>query len=167
MHCIRSLLCTSINETPHERFFNFTRKSSFGLAMPTWLLSPGNVLLRKHVRASKYDPLVEEVELLETNPNYARVKFPNGNESNVNLRHLAPLPKDKHNGQNYPTTPGGQSSEPILPVQEFEEPSESPKTPLPVHEETPGEATQESPQREPTVRRSTRVSRPPDRLQYR
>ena len=92
LHSIRSLLCRSTNKTPHERFYTFSRKSSFGTSMPSWLLSPGNVLLRRHVRASKYDPHVDEVELIDANPNYATIRHPSGRESNVSLRDLAPLP---------------------------------------------------------------------------
>lgn len=39
-----------------------------------------------------YDPLLDEVELIETNPNYAllvRLQT-RGNETTVSLRHLAP-----------------------------------------------------------------------------
>ncbi|CAC5414189.1 unnamed protein product [Mytilus coruscus] len=84
LHSVRCLLCTSINCTPHERFFNFTRKSSSGLA------NPRPVLMKKHVRATKYDPLVEEVDLLEANPTYAHVRLPDGRETTVSVRHLAP-----------------------------------------------------------------------------
>ncbi|CAC5405006.1 unnamed protein product [Mytilus coruscus] len=87
LHSVRSLLCTSINCTPHERFFNFTRRSS---SIPSWLANPGPVLMKKHVRATKYDPLVEEVHLLEANPTYAHVRLPDGRETTVSVRHLAP-----------------------------------------------------------------------------
>ena len=89
LHSLRSLLCTSTNATPHERMFNFSRKTSTGMSMPSWLVSPGRVLLKKHVR-NKDDPFVQEVELLEANPQYAHVKFPNGREDTVALRDLAP-----------------------------------------------------------------------------
>ena len=45
LHSLRSLLCTATNCTPHERFFRFERRSSTGRSMPTWLLTPGPVLL--------------------------------------------------------------------------------------------------------------------------
>lgn len=48
LHSIRSLLCTSTNTTPHERFFNFQHRSSHG-TLPSWLHSPGPVLLRRFV----------------------------------------------------------------------------------------------------------------------
>ena len=90
LHSIRSLLCTAINCTPHERMFTHPRKSSFGKAIPTWLTNPGPVLVRKQIRHNKYDPLVEEAELIEANPEYALVKFPDGRETNISLKHLAP-----------------------------------------------------------------------------
>ena len=90
LHSIRSLLCTATNETPHERMFTFQRRSSHGDSVPTWLATPGKVLLKRHVRESKYDPLVDEVDLLYANPEYAHVRFPSGREDTVSLRHLAP-----------------------------------------------------------------------------
>ena len=69
LHSIRSLICTSTNETPHERLFSFPRKTMLGHALPSWLLGTGvPVLLRNHRRRSKYDPIVEEVELVRAFP---------------------------------------------------------------------------------------------------
>lgn len=93
LHSIRSLLCTVTNETPHERFLSFTRRTPAGANLPTWLIEKGKALLRRHVRTSKYDPLVDEVEILQTNPCYARVSMPNGKERTVSLRDLAPMPR--------------------------------------------------------------------------
>ena len=98
LHSIRSLLCTSTNMTPHERMFTFPRKSSFGESIPSWLSNPGPVLLRRHNRQSKFDPFVEEVELLEANPSYAHIRHCNGRETTVSLRDLAPCAEtiEKH-----------------------------------------------------------------------
>ena len=52
----------------------------------TWLSQQGPVLLKRHVRQSKYEPLVDRVHLLEANPQYAHIRFPNGRESTVSLR---------------------------------------------------------------------------------
>ena len=90
LHSIRSLLSTATNETPHERVFAYSRKSASGCSLPSWLMSPGRVLLKRHVRNSKYEPLVDEVELLEANPDYAHVRFDNGRETTVSIRDLAP-----------------------------------------------------------------------------
>lgn len=91
LHCIRSLLSTPINCTPHERLFDFQRKSATGDSIPTWLTTSKLALLKRHVRGNKYEPLVETVEILEVNPNYAHVRFNNGRETTVSLRHMAPL----------------------------------------------------------------------------
>ena len=91
LHSIRSLLCTETNCTPHERMFHHQRRSTNGDSLPAWLLAPGPVYLRRNVRSSKYGSLVDEVELLEANPSYAHVRFPDGRESTVSLRHLAPV----------------------------------------------------------------------------
>lgn len=90
LHSIRSLLCTATNCTPHERMFHHNRKAATGSSLPSWLVRADKVLLRKQNRASKYDSLVEEVELLECNPTYARIRFQDGREDNVSLRNLAP-----------------------------------------------------------------------------
>ena len=57
LHSIRSLLSTATNVTPHERLFNFARRSTTGGSLPTWLCMPGPVLLKRHVRHSKAEPL--------------------------------------------------------------------------------------------------------------
>ena len=92
LHSIRSLLCTATNETPHERFFRFPRWSSSGASIPTWMAEPVAVLLKRYVRPTKADPLVDEVELLQANPHYAFVRYPNGGETTVSTKHLAPKP---------------------------------------------------------------------------
>ena len=47
LHSVRSLLCTATNETPHERFFGFPRRSSVGASIPTWLTTPGPVYIKR------------------------------------------------------------------------------------------------------------------------
>ena len=64
--------------------------------MPTSLSKPGPVYLKRHARKSKYEPLVYEVELLESNSSYAHIRYPNGKESTVSVRHLAPLGQPLH-----------------------------------------------------------------------
>ena len=76
--------------TPHERMFSFTWRSTVSRSIPTWHMTPGTVLLKRHVQAHKSEPLVEEVELLEANPQYAHVRLPDGCETTVSIRHLAP-----------------------------------------------------------------------------
>ena len=92
---VRSLLCTSTGETPHSRFLSFARRSSNGKSLPEWLCKPGPVLLRKFVRTSKTDDLAQRVELIEANPTYARIRYPDGRESNISLRDLARCPREE------------------------------------------------------------------------
>ena len=63
--------------------------------------------MKRNVRCSKYEPLVDEVELLSANPQYAHVRLPNGNETTVSLRQLAPM------GDTFesPSAPGPVASE--------------------------------------------------------
>lgn len=99
LHSVRSLLCTSINCTPHERFFKHCRRSSSGSSLPTWLARGGPALLKRHVRRSKTDPLVDEVEVLQANPQYAHVRLQDGRETTVSLKHLAPKPDTVPNSE--------------------------------------------------------------------
>ena len=70
--------------------FNYKRKSSFGTSVPTWLSAPGLVYLKRHVCSSKYDLLVEEVDLVHTAPSYAVVRMPSGRETTVSLQNVEP-----------------------------------------------------------------------------
>lgn len=56
------------------------------------------------MRGSKYEPLVETVDILEVNPNYAHVRLNNGRETTVSLRHIAPL-GDKTNSSHTELNP--------------------------------------------------------------
>ena len=58
--------------------------------MPTWLSTLGTVLLRQHNRQNKYDQLVEEVGILDANPEYTCVKYANGRKCTVSFWDLAP-----------------------------------------------------------------------------
>lgn len=83
LHSVRSLLCTSTNCSPHERMFIHPRKSTNGNTVPSWLTSPGPVLLKKFNKKNKYEPLVEEVYLIEANPEYALIRTSEGREITV------------------------------------------------------------------------------------
>ena len=91
LHSIRSLLCTATNCTPHERLFQYERRSTCGTSLPSWLLTPGPIYMKRNVRSSKFEPLVDEVELISANPTYAHVRLQNGRETTVSLRQLAPV----------------------------------------------------------------------------
>ena len=95
LHSVRSLLCTDTNTTPHERFFSFQRRSSVGQSLPRWLTCPGaKAFLHQFVWTNKTDFLVDEVEVLSVNLNYAHVRHPNGREVTVSLQDLVPYPSE-------------------------------------------------------------------------
>ncbi len=148
LHSIRSLICTSTNATPHERLFNYQRRSTNGQSVPSWLSTPGPVLLKKHVRNSKYDALVDEAELIEANPQYAHVRLGNGRETTVSLRDLAPYTPTVEMSEDVPIIDADDVPLPVAPVPIAEQP-----------EMTGGlEHTQD------VARRSTRTSCPRKRL---
>jgi transposase InsO family protein len=104
LHSIRSLLCTSTNCTPHERFFMFPRRSTLGTTLPSWLYESKTVLVRRHVRANKNEPLVDRAKVVQINPNYVSVQLPSGRETSVSLRDIAPChdnDKDKDHASDY------------------------------------------------------------------
>ena len=92
LHSIRSLLCTSTNETPHKRFFQFLASNGLGTTPPSWLSTTGPVLLRNHAATTKCDPLVCEAELLHANPTYVHIRLPDGRETPASLEELARCP---------------------------------------------------------------------------
>ena len=114
LHSMRSLLCTATNSTPHERLLTYNRKTSSGSSLPVWLMNPGTVLLKQNARASKYDPIVEEVDLIEANPNYAHVKLRSGVEKTVALRNLAPAGDNKSSKERNDSTLNLRAKTPIL-----------------------------------------------------
>ena len=77
LHSIRSLLCTATNSTPHEKMFNFTRRSTTGKSIPSWV-KPGPIYVKNHTQVSKNDPPVMHTTLLHANPQYADVQLPSG-----------------------------------------------------------------------------------------
>ena len=46
--------------------------------------------MRRFVRNSKSEPVVDEVELINVNPTYADVRYQRGREATVSIRDLAP-----------------------------------------------------------------------------
>ena len=123
LHCQRTLLCTATNTTPHERIFSYDRRTPSGESLPSWLLEGGPVLVKRHVRPSKYVPAVSKVELIQANPSFAKIRYPCGREDSVSLRDLAPLPRENtddgpHNNLGSPTGPPvmDEVTSPRLPV---------------------------------------------------
>ena len=149
--------------TPLERFFGFSHRSSAGASIPTWPATPGPLYMKCQVHTSKMDPRVEEVELLQANPHYAQVRYPDGRETTVATKHLAPK------GQVVETQPAPECI-PVeaenLPVDTSvgvsldAEPSSAPEPPPePQPELTPARNVEPAP-----VRRSQRIRRPVVRL---
>ena len=131
LHSLRTLLCTATNETPHERVFKFPRKATFGLALPSWLMTNDQVLLRKPLISSKYEHNLETVTLLHANPQYAKVRYSNGRETTVSLRRLAP-PAEKEQVM----------MEEMIPSEVEEVDS---KSPVPTHASSPSMPTDSAP----------------------
>ena len=187
LFALRSLLCTATNCTPHERLFNFPRRFVPGLAVPTWLLDTKNAYLRRFVR-NKDDPLVDPVEILHANPSYSFVQFPDGRIDSVSNADLSPAPPtfpSEHetlsfpiNAPSSPPTNPVSSGAPLTPVHPPPGFSPLPSVFPPMSSESPeslpaspplGLTSHDSPAATPStplLRRSTRVSKPPERLNY-
>jgi len=78
------------NETPHERLVWFSQRVMTRTSLPSWLLIPGPVLLRRFMQRKDY-PLTDEVGLVEANSSYVVVRFTDKRESSVSASDLAPL----------------------------------------------------------------------------
>ena len=80
LHSLRSLVLL-----PMSAFL-----SSFHVWMlgSPWLTIPGPIYLKRHVRNSKTEPLVDEVELIGANLHNAHIRYPDGRETTASPRHL-------------------------------------------------------------------------------
>ena len=128
--------------------------------------------MKRQVRKSKFDPLVDEVELIEANPKYAHVRYSDGREDTVATKFLAPQVdrKTEIHDEKIPNQPhvtsdftelidvnNEQTSDTLVEVNESNT-AES----MPVSQELHDTQSQ---QLEP-LRRSQRVRKSPDRLVY-
>ena len=166
LHSIRSLLCTTTNTTPHDRMFNFTRKSTSGKTIPSWV-KPGPVYVKDHTRRSKNDPPVSPATLLHDNPMYAHVRLPSGVETTVNIRDLARQPGVEEIHTEPTQTLHQQQLDPVsFASQELCHESPPACTMPSAVEEcvTPPEELATNPTSSPHVRRSSRVSRLPSKM---
>ena len=126
----------------------------FGTNAPIWMTEPGPMYVLKYVRY-KYDPVVEEMDLLNANPNYAVVRSPEGREVTVSARDIAPTPAGP-----------GEANESHSLLQSNEIPfSTLERTDSGLHD-LPGtsDTDDQSDLQTPLNWRSSR--RPPDRLEY-
>ena len=133
-----------------------------GRSLPTWLITPNTVLLKRFVR-NKSEPLCDEVELLDANPKTALVRFPDGRECTVSVSDLAALSDMSDNEPcDVPETPteNRTSDTDAETVQ-----SETGQNGHAGHDATETNQTvdlHDLPA--PSLRRSTRIRRPPDRF---
>ena len=131
-----------------------------GRSLPTWLITPNTVLLKRFVR-NKSEPLCDEVELLDANPKTALVRFPDGRESTVSVSDLAPLNDMSDNEPcNFPETTAENCISDAETVQ-----SEAGQNGHAGHDTTETNQTvdlQDQPSQ--SLRRSIRTRRPPDRF---
>jgi len=155
LHAVRTLLCTATNASPHERFFPFSRRSMLGRSLPSWMITPGTVLLKKFVQ-NKSDPLREEVDLLDANPKSALIQFHDGRETTVSISDLAPAGSRVDSSDSYEGI-DDSTADVELPVPATS-PSESPQSSEEI--DVPPDSVINSP---PPLRRSSRTRRPPDR----
>jgi len=156
MHSIRSLLCTATNSTPHERMFTHVRRSVNGHSLPTWLATSGQVLMKRLPPPnSKYDPAITQVELLEANPEYSFVRLPDGRETTVSNRHLAPMGGHHMDRQGHPDLLMQDVPHPMEAVRN----QESSSIPTATLENSSGDQDRQEP------RRSQRAKRAPKYLE--
>ena len=89
---MRFVLCFVLTQT--KPFINaclFFNASTTGSSIPSWLATPVPVLLKRYMRLTK---LFVEVELVEANSRFVHIRFPDGREDTVDLKHLAPKKLD-------------------------------------------------------------------------
>jgi len=150
-------LAPATNTAPCEQFLPFPRRSMLGRSLPTWLITPNTVLLKRFVR-SKSEPLCDEVELLDANPKTALVRFPDGRESTVSVSDFAQLSDNEP--CDVPETTTENCTSDTETVQ-----SETGQNGHAGHDANKSNQTvdlQDQPSQ--SLRRSTRIRRPPDRF---
>ena len=105
--------------------------------------------MRRFVRPTSSSPMVERADIIDVNPTYANIRFPNGRETSVSLRDLAPYPSFSDFSQS-------EGDKEMVPPTNLS----SGDLPISVRSERPGEESE-------CVRRSARSNKgvPPDRLQ--
>ena len=118
------------------------------------------MLLKRFVRNNS-EPLCDEVELLDANPKTAVVHFPDGRESTVSVSDLAPFSDMSDNEPcDVPETTTENRTSDTEPVQ-----SETGENRHARHDTTKTNQTVDlHDQPAPSLRRSTRTRRPPDRF---
>ena len=121
------------------------------------------------MRQSKYDPLVEEVEVLHANPQYVHVRLPSGVESTVSIRDLAPVAAPDAPTSSAPehSSAGveGTTTSSIPPaVEETVQVDITPSCTSPVPSDESEALAPPAPPAETSLRRSSRTTKKPVRL---
>ena len=133
------------------------RRSVNGITISSWL-KPGPIYAKRHVR-NKHEPLVDEAELIELNPNYAHVRMQDGRETTVSIRNLSPHQSGNDNQIEHDTSDKSIMPEPVIEDNANQtESANSSDSDL----KQPDESVNLS-QDKVTLRRSTRVRKPVDR----
>ena len=117
-------------------------------------------MLKHHVRTSKYDPLVDKVELIQASLTHARVRWQNGQEVTVSLRDTSPF-GEKEILDDVGLQPLNNTE--LLP-EENSNNSQSSSDKVVTDSSAENEPVNVSEQQ--VLRHSTREQRPPDRLTY-
>ncbi|KAI0986275.1 hypothetical protein GJ496_011776 [Pomphorhynchus laevis] len=87
-HTIPAFHCYKSNTS--QAFIHISRKTNDGCPCPDWLVKSQDVLVKRHARRSKFEPLVDTARLVLANPTYVIVRYPNNREAIVSLRYLSP-----------------------------------------------------------------------------
>eukprot|EP00795_Rhopilema_esculentum_P001931 gene1931-biopygen10457 len=125
-----------------------------GSSIPSWLAENSSVYVKRNVRHSNFDPLVDEVDVLRVNPHYAHIRFSDGRETTVSTKILAPR------GETPSKSPESLVSEPESPSHASADPTQEHVTKV-VEPASSSNAKEQSPV---PLRRSQRERRPVNRL---
>ena len=141
-------------------FFIFQRHSTTGMSLPSWMTTRSKAFIKRFVRHSRSDPLVDEVEIMHVNPNYAQVRCPNGREMTVSLRSLAPCPQED--------TADEELDSPLTPVNNEEASNFENDLPSEQDEVTPDSDADDESRASPNFvpRRSSRINKGVPPLRY-
>ena len=174
---MRSLLSTATNETPHQRLFKYPRRFVGQSTIPDWMFESQNAYLRRHVR-SKQDPIVDPVKILEVNPYFTYIQRPDGRQDTVSNRDLAPCPESTNSDSStsYPINSSPSQTSPFV-SSDTQSPStiadstplsqsSTSFTPPTTSTSSPTPTTTSPPISSPCLRRSSRISKPPDRFNF-
>ena len=149
---IRALINTSTNETPHNRMFAFERTRVFNDS--DYVEAEKVMYLRKFVR-NKSEPLVaEKVTIINYNQTYSDILHADGRHDRVSNNDLSPCPNMPEVVEEQP--PFGEFLHVPVPIPDNFEQTTPAEEPVAKPREEAAAST--------TPRRSSRLSRPPDRL---